>query len=103
MATTELSNLPMPGSPPPRGAPTGSSGWLSPHSAFEQRAKRKLGGAFGVSLGAHLLLALLLSLGIRQVVINQPDPLANITPVFLNQPGPGGGGGGNPAPAPPKK
>jgi len=103
MATSELSNPPMPGAPPPGGPPPSSSGWLSPHSTFEQRAKRKISGAFGVSLGAHLLLAILLSLGIRQVVINQPDPSLTFTPVFLNQPGPGGGGGGNPAPAPPKK
>lgn len=105
MATSELSNLPMPASPPPVGpsAPN-SSGWLSPHSAFEQKAKRKLSGAFGVSLLVHAGLALMLMFGIREAVINQqPDAPLTFVPVFLNTPGPGGGGGGNPAPAPPKK
>jgi protein TonB len=104
MATSELSNLPMPASPPPAGpSPPSSSGWLSPYSSFEQKAKRKMSGAFGVSALVHAGLALMLMVGIHQAVINQPDTPLTFVPVFLNTPGPGGGGGGNPAPAPKKK
>jgi len=63
-----------------------------------------MSGAFGVSLGLHAALLLILVFGIRQAVINQtPDVPLTYTPVFLATPGPGGGGGGNPSPAPAKK
>jgi protein TonB len=104
MATSELSNLPMPASPSPAGPPgPGPSGWLSPHSAFEQKAKRKISGAFGVSLAVHAAIAFMLMIGIRQAVISQQPDVPLTMPVFMDTPGPGGGGGGNPAPAPPKK
>ena len=103
MATSELSNLPMPASPPPDGPSLTPSGWLSPHSVFEQKAKRKMSGAFGVSLAVHLGLLMILMVGVRQAIINQQPDVPLTMPVFLNTPGPGGGGGGNPAPAPPKK
>jgi protein TonB len=79
-------------------------GWLAGQSIFDPPPKRKLGGAFGVSLALHAVLAaVLIFIGIEPAknLINQVAP--ELKYVFLQDPGPGGGGGGSPAPAPPKK
>lgn len=98
-------------------APTASidSGYTSLHllhtdgdsTPFGER-RRRFGGAFGTSVGAHLLFLLLF-----YVAITLPPPSVTVPdkPFDPNQlvwldmqgPGGGGGGGGNQAPEPPKK
>src|ERR1051325_2925924 len=76
---------------------------------FEQQEKKRVGGALGASVAAHLavlglliLLAKLLPQQVYQAVL--PDRLSDQI-VWLSEPGPGGGGGGggNKMPEPPKK
>jgi TonB family protein len=76
---------------------------------FEQQQKKRVGGALGASVGAHLALIgalLLLAKLLPQQVIEAvlPERLSDQI-VYLSQPGPGGGGGGggNKMPEPPKK
>jgi TonB family protein len=84
--------------------PIVSTGWLSANSTFDAPRKRKLGGAFGVSIALHLGLFALIAFVWAVTPQDTLDNLQNqiVQMVYLQQPGPGGGGGGSQAPAPPK-
>jgi TonB family protein len=83
------------------------AGWLTDRPFLTQPTKKRVGGAFGVSLILHLLLflgviAVLTVPGASEMLQQQT---ANVVYVFTPQPGPGGGGGGGGtrSPEPPKK
>ena len=99
----------------PSGAPQPSkgaeidpaAGWLTDRPFLVQQNKKRVGGAFGVSLVIHLVLFLALVAifavpGVSDAILQQAP---NVVYVFTPQPGPGGGGGGGGTntPDPPKK
>lgn len=76
-----------------------------------ERLRSRIGGAFGVSLLAHIAFVALFFLAVRygppstsSNLLVQPDSV-NTQIVWLAEPGPGGGGGGggNSSPEPPRK
>lgn len=85
------------------GAGIVSTGWLGSQSIFERSDRKKIGGAFAISVGVHALIVLALIWGIWKTVKVAAEAPAKLNVVYLEQPGPGGGGGGSPAPAPMKK
>ncbi len=91
--------------PPPRGDLDPAAGWLTDRPFLAQPTKKRVGGAFGVSLILHLVLflALVAIFAVPGVsdMIQQQAP--NVVYVFVPGPGGGGGGGGNSTPEPPRK
>ena len=84
-----------------------AAGWLTDRPFLTQPTKKRVGGAFGVSLILHLVLflgmiAFFAVPGVSEMVLQQAP---NVVYVFTPQPGPGGGGGGGgtQSPEPPKK
>lgn len=94
--------------PPPRGGTGGvdpAAGWLTDRPFLLQQNRKRVGGAFGVSLVIHLVLALALVAifavpGARELITQQAP---EVVYVFMPGPGGGGGGGGTKTPDPPKK
>ena len=84
-----------------------AAGWLTDRPFLAPPTKKRVGGAFGVSLVLHLLLflgviAVLTVPGASELLQQQTQ---NVVYVFTPQPGPGGGGGGGGTQSaePPKK
>lgn len=91
--------------PPSRGDFDPAAGWLTDRPFLAPRAKKRLGGAFGASLIAHLLffLGLVAFLTVPAVSDMLQDQAPKVVYVFTPGPGGGGGGGGSNTPDPPKK
>ena len=89
-----------------------AAGWLGPESTADRGTDRKLGRAFGASLGLHAAVVTLIVLLASTVHSVMPPPVTSIvvvrlTPTYvppqtsgLQGRSGGGGGGGSPAPAP---
>lgn len=92
-------------SQPPPGDFDPAAGWLTDRPFLVPTHKKRVGGAFGVSIIVHLaaFLAFVAFLAVPGVsdMIQQQAP--NIVYVFTPGPGGGGGGGGTNTPDPPKK
>lgn len=92
--------------PPPRGDVDPAAGWLTDRPFLIQQNKKRVGGAFGVSLIIHLvmLLALVAIFAVPGVSDLVQQQLPDVVYVFTPEPGPGGGGGGggNNTPDPPR-
>lgn len=96
-----------PGAPDPRksAALDPAAGWLTDRPFLVQPNKKRVGGAFGVSLVVHLglflgLVAIFAVPGVSDMIQQQAP---EIVYVFTPGPGGGGGGGGTNTPDPPQK
>ena len=90
--------------PPPGAGVDPAAGWLNHQPFTAPPAKKRLGGAFGASLIAHLLfflglVAFLTVPAVSDMVMNEAP---KVVYVFTPGPGGGGGGGGSNSPEPPK-